>query len=74
MSVRFDRYGCYPDEVDWPRCEIIASGCVETVRERATQLAQEAHAEAQEAFAEAPDSADKRFLLDLSFYLVERDR
>jgi geranylgeranyl diphosphate synthase type II len=62
------------EEVDWLRDEIIASGCVETVRERATQLAQQAHVEALEAFAEAPDTDDKRFLLDLSFYMVERDR
>ena len=62
------------EEVDWLRREIIASGCVETVRERATQLAQQAHVEALEAFADAPDTDDKRFLLDLSFYMVERDR
>ena len=61
------------DEVDWLRGEIIASGCVDTARERAAQLAQEAHAEALEAFADAPDSDDKRFLLDLPFYMVERD-
>jgi geranylgeranyl diphosphate synthase, type II len=61
------------DEVDWLRGAIIVSGCVEIVRERALQLAGEARAEGLEAFADAPDSDDKQFLLDLPFYMVERD-
>lgn len=53
--------------------ELLASGCVETVRARARALAEEAHSEALQAFADAPDSDDKQFLLDLPFYMVERD-
>jgi hypothetical protein len=36
-------------------------------------LAEEAHAEALQAFGDAPDSADKRFLLELPYDMVERD-
>ena len=61
-------------EVRWMRDQLIGSGCVEMARERAGQLAQEAHAEALDAFADAPDGEDKRFLLELPFYVVERDR
>ncbi|MDX6721324.1 MAG: geranylgeranyl diphosphate synthase, type [Solirubrobacteraceae bacterium] len=61
------------DEVRWVRDELLASGCVETARARARTLAEEAHAEARSAFADAPDSDDKQFLLDLPFYMVERD-
>jgi geranylgeranyl diphosphate synthase type II len=60
-------------EVSWVRDELLASGCVETVRARARSLAEEAHAEALAAFADTPDSQDKQFLLDLPFYMVERD-
>jgi hypothetical protein len=40
---------------------------------RARALADEAHAEALKAFNDAPDSDDKQFLLDLPYYMVERD-
>ena len=61
------------DEVLWMRDQLIGSGCVDTVRARARTLAEEAHAEALRAFQDAPDSDDKQFLLDLPFYMVERD-
>jgi geranylgeranyl diphosphate synthase type II len=60
-------------EVRWLRDELIGSGCVETARARARALADEAHAEALTVFDEIPDSDDKRFLLDLPYYMVERD-
>jgi geranylgeranyl diphosphate synthase, type II len=60
-------------EVRWVRDELLASGCVETVRARARALADEAHAEALKAFDDTPDSDDKQFLLDLPYYMVERD-
>ncbi|MFF9488783.1 hypothetical protein [Streptomyces sp. NPDC014676] len=53
--------------------ELPASGCVETVRARARSLTDEAHAEALKAFDDTPDSDEKQFLLDLPFYMVERD-
>ncbi|MFE9614231.1 hypothetical protein [Streptomyces sp. NPDC006012] len=52
---------------------MLASTCVETVRPRARTLADEAHAEALKAFNDYPDSGDKQFLLDLPYYMVERD-
>lgn len=61
------------EEVQRMHGELLASGCVETVRARARSLADEAHAEALEAFDDTPDSDDKQFLLDLPFYMVERD-
>jgi geranylgeranyl diphosphate synthase type II len=60
-------------EVRWVHDELLASGCVETVRARARSLAEEAHMEALKAFDDRPDSEDKQFLLDLPFYMVERD-
>jgi geranylgeranyl diphosphate synthase type II len=60
-------------EVRWVRDQLIESGCVDTVRTRARSLAEEAHAEALQAFGNAPDSTDKRFLLELPYYMVERD-
>jgi hypothetical protein len=61
------------DEVRWVRDELIGSGCVDAVRARARSLAEEAHVEALRAFQDAPDSDDKRFLVDLPFFMVERD-
>jgi geranylgeranyl diphosphate synthase type II len=61
------------DEVQWVRDELLASGCVETVRARARALADEAHREALKAFDDNPDSEDRQFLLDLPYYMVERD-
>jgi len=60
-------------EVRWVRNELMGSGCIDTVQARARSLAEEAHAEALSAFQDAPDSDDKQFLLDLPFYMVERD-
>jgi geranylgeranyl diphosphate synthase, type II len=60
-------------EVRWVRNELMGSGCIDTVRARARSLAEEAHAEALSAFQDAADSDDKQFLLDLPFYMVERD-
>ncbi|MFJ4952567.1 polyprenyl synthetase family protein [Streptomyces sp. NPDC088760] len=60
-------------EVQWVHDELLASGCVETVRARARSLAEEAHMEALEAFDGHPDSEEKQFLLDLPFYMVERE-
>ncbi|MFB7496733.1 polyprenyl synthetase family protein [Streptomyces sp. NPDC056161] len=60
-------------EVQWVRDELLASVCVDTVRARARALADEAHAEALKVFNDYPDSDDKQFLLDLPFYMVERD-
>ena len=57
-------------EVRWVRDQLIESGCVDTVRSRARSLADEAHAEAVQAFGDASDSADKRFLLELPYYMV----
>ena len=60
-------------EVRWVRDRLIESGCVDTVRERARRLAEEARAEAVQAFSDAGESREKRFLLELPFYMVERD-
>jgi geranylgeranyl diphosphate synthase, type II len=60
-------------EVLWLRDELIGSGCVETARGRAHTLADEAHEEARVAFEGTPDSEDRDFLLNLPFYMVERD-
>jgi len=60
-------------EVRWVAEELLASDCVETVRARARALAEEAHAEALKVSEETPDSDDKQFLLDLPYYMVERD-
>lgn len=60
-------------EVRWVREELLASGCVGTVRARARALAAEARAEAVAVLAGTPDSEDRQFLLDLPFYMVERD-
>jgi geranylgeranyl diphosphate synthase, type II len=69
-KTRWDRT---EKEVRWVRNELIGSGCVNTVRARARSLAEEAHAEAVSAFKDTPESDDKQFLLDLPFYMVERD-
>ncbi|QTD96087.1 hypothetical protein [Streptomyces cyanogenus] len=60
-------------EVQWVLDELLASGCVDTVRARARSLAEEAHVEALKAFDDKPDSEDKQFLLELPFYMVERE-
>lgn len=60
-------------EVQWVCEELLASGCVDTVRARARELADEAHAEALAVFADHPDSDDKQFLIDLPYYMVQRD-
>jgi geranylgeranyl diphosphate synthase type II len=61
------------DEVRWVRDQLIESGCVDAVRTRARSLAEEAHMEALSAFQDTPNSDDKQFLVDLPFYMVERD-
>jgi geranylgeranyl diphosphate synthase type II len=61
------------DEVRWVRDQLIESGCVDAVRARARSLAEEAHMEALSAFQDTPNSDDKQFLVDLPFYMVERD-
>jgi len=60
-------------DVRWVRDRLIESGCVDIVRARAQRLAEEACAEAVQAFSDVPETRDKRFLIELPFYMVERD-
>ncbi len=63
-----------PAEVERILAQMKAQGSLDFARRAAQELAEAALAEGLSAFAEVPDSEDKRFLLETVRYVVERDR
>ena len=63
-----------PEQVLWMRDRLTATECLEPVRHCARELAEAARVEGSQALAEARDSDDKRFLLELPAYVIGRDR
>ncbi|MFI5836192.1 polyprenyl synthetase family protein [Micromonospora sp. NPDC051300] len=61
-------------EVRWLHGRLLAYDCVESARRSARELARAARHEAERALGAAADTDDGRFLLDLTDYVVERDR
>lgn len=62
------------DEVAWVFERMVAAGSLDFARRYARELALAASEEAEVAFAGAPKSAEREFLLRLPSYVVERDR
>lgn len=62
------------DEVAWVLGRMVAAGSLDFARGYARELALAASEEAEVAFAGAPKSAEREFLLRLPSYVVERDR
>ena len=61
-------------EVDWIRRLMVNHGCIEYAHRMARQLAGAALLEGVIAFRDVPDSEDKRFILEMILYVVNRDR
>ncbi|MFG1675413.1 polyprenyl synthetase family protein [Micromonospora sp. NPDC049282] len=61
-------------EVRWLHGRLLAYDCVESARRSARELARAARHEAERALGAAVDTDDGRFLLDLTGYVVERNR
>jgi geranylgeranyl diphosphate synthase type II len=62
------------DEVRWLHGLLAARGSLEFARQAARELAAAALAEGEVALHGVPDSEDKRFLLEATRYVIERDR
>ncbi|MDG4801370.1 hypothetical protein O7618_12515 [Micromonospora sp. WMMD980] len=63
-----------PAEVRWLHGRLLAYDCVESARRSAREFARAARHEAERALGDAADTDDGRFLLDLTDYVVERNR
>ncbi len=61
-------------EVRWLHGRLLAYDCVEAARSGARELASAALREGQRALGPAAETEDGRFLLDLTEYVVERNR
>jgi geranylgeranyl diphosphate synthase, type II len=61
-------------EIDWLYGLMMDYGSIEYARKASRQLAGAALLEALTAFRNVPDSASKRFILDMVLYVVNRDR
>lgn len=61
-------------ELRWLHGRLLSYDCVEAARRSARDLAEAARREGERALGAAADTEDGRFLLDLTEYVVERDR
>ena len=61
-------------EVEWVYGLLVRNKSIEYARRAARQLAGAALLEALAAFRDIPDSQEKRFILEMILYVVDRDR
>ena len=62
------------EEVEWVYGLLVRNKSIDYARRSARQLAGAALLEALAAFRDMPDSQEKRFLLEMILYVVDRDR
>jgi geranylgeranyl diphosphate synthase, type II len=63
-----------PGDVAWLHERLVETGCVQRARADAAQLAEASYDAGLAAFADAPQSAARDFLLALPGYMIGRDR